>query len=91
MTPTVRTEDLIDARGIAELLGLSHPNSVSTYLRRYPDMPRPVFDLGRGRPRLWLRPHIDDWMVRRAPTSAPATTSATAGAGAVAPEAVVSR
>jgi glutathione-regulated potassium-efflux system ancillary protein KefG len=66
MTPTVRTEDLIDARGIAELLGLSHPNSVSTYLRRYPDMPRPVVDLGRGRPRLWLRPHIADWADRRA-------------------------
>ena len=66
MTPTVRTEDLIDARGIAELLGLSHPNSVSTYLRRYPDMPRPVVDLGRGRPRLWLRPHIADWAGRRA-------------------------
>jgi hypothetical protein len=90
MTPTVRTEDLIDARGIAELLGLSHPNSVSTYLRRYPDMPRPVFDLGRGRPRLWLRPHIDDWMVRRAPT-ATATATARAAAGAVAPEVVVSR
>jgi glutathione-regulated potassium-efflux system ancillary protein KefG len=57
MTPTVRTEDLIDARGIAELLGLSHPNSVSTYMRRYPDMPRP---------RLWLRPHIADWALRRA-------------------------
>jgi hypothetical protein len=66
VTPTVRTEDLIDARGIAELLGLSHPNSVSTYLRRYPDMPRPVVDLGRGRPRLWLRPHIADWVTRRA-------------------------
>ncbi len=73
MTPTVRTEDLIDARGIAELLGLSHPNSVSTYMRRYPDMPRPVVDLGRGRPRLWLRPHITDWAVRRA--AAPRTVA----------------
>jgi len=73
MTPTVRTEDLIDARGIAQLLGLSHPNSVSTYMRRYPDMPRPVVDLGRGRPRLWLRPHIADWADRRATTTAPPT------------------
>ena len=62
----MRTEDLIDARGIAELLGLSHPNSVSTYLRRYPEMPRPVLDLGRGRPRLWLRPHILAWVSGRA-------------------------
>lgn len=61
MSPLVRTEDLIDARGIAELLGLSHSNSVSTYQKRYRDMPRPVVDLGPGRPRLWLRPEIEEW------------------------------
>jgi glutathione-regulated potassium-efflux system ancillary protein KefG len=61
----VRTEDLIDARAIAALLGLSHSNSVSTYLHRYPEMPRPVVDLGPGRPRLWLRPHIDAWLAER--------------------------
>ena len=41
------------------LLGLRHPNSVSTYQRRYPDMPKPVLDLGPGRPKLWLRPHVE--------------------------------
>ncbi len=61
MSPTVRTEDLIDAHDVAEILGLSHPNSVSTYLKRYDDMPRPVLELGRGRPRLWLRPEIERW------------------------------
>jgi glutathione-regulated potassium-efflux system ancillary protein KefG len=61
MAPMVNTEDLADAREVADLLGLSHPNSVSLYQRRYPDMPRPVIDLGRGRPRLWLRPAILDW------------------------------
>jgi glutathione-regulated potassium-efflux system ancillary protein KefG len=61
----VRTEDLADAREISWLLGLSHANSVSTYQRRYPDMPRPVLDLGRGRPKLWLRPHILAWMAAR--------------------------
>ena len=50
MTPTVRTEDLVDAQAVAVLLGLRHPNSVHTYLHRYPDMPRPVIDLGPGRP-----------------------------------------
>jgi glutathione-regulated potassium-efflux system ancillary protein KefG len=60
----VRTEDLIDAQGIAELLGLSHRNTVSLYQRRYADMPRPVIDLGPGRPRLWLRPAIVDWAKR---------------------------
>lgn len=59
--PTVRTEDLIDAHDVAQILGLSHANSVSTYLRRYEDMPRPVVDLGAGRPRLWLRSEIVAW------------------------------
>ncbi|MEM9714493.1 MAG: hypothetical protein AAGA17_19885 [Actinomycetota bacterium] len=61
----VNTDDLADAREVAELIGLSHPNSVSLYQRRYPDMPRPVVDLGRGRPRLWLRPDIAAWLDRR--------------------------
>ena len=61
MAPMVNTDDLADARELADLLGLSHPNSVSLYQRRYPDMPRPVLDLGRGRPRLWLRADVLDW------------------------------
>lgn len=59
--PTVETTDLIDARRVAELLGLSHPNSVSTYQHRYPDMPRPVVDLGEGRCKLWLEAEIRIW------------------------------
>jgi glutathione-regulated potassium-efflux system ancillary protein KefG len=61
VSPRVRTEDLVDARWIAEFLGLSHPNSVSTYQKRYADMPRPVVDLGRGRCRLWIRAEIERW------------------------------
>ena len=64
--PTVDTADLIDARGVAELLGLSHPNSVSTYQHRYPDMPRPVVDLGEGRCKMWLRAEVVSWDQRRA-------------------------
>ena len=59
--PTVDTSELIDARRVAELLGLSQPNSVSTYQRRYPEMPRPVVDLGEGRCKLWLRRAIERW------------------------------
>ncbi len=55
------TEDLIDAKGIAELSGLAQRNTVSLDQRRYPDMPRPVMDLGLGRPRLWLRQEIEAW------------------------------
>jgi len=62
MAPRVRTEDLIDAQGVADLLGLSHRNTVSSYQKRYPNMPRPVVDLGRGRPRLWLKPEILAWI-----------------------------
>lgn len=56
------TRDLIDARGVAEILGLAQANSVSTYQQRYSDMPRPVIDLGRGRCKMWLRPEIEAWM-----------------------------
>lgn len=66
MSPTVRTEDLIDAKEVAALLGLGHPNSTSTYLHRYSDMPRPVVDRGPKRARLWLRPEIEAWARTRA-------------------------
>jgi len=70
----VRTEDLIDAHEVARLLGLAQPNSVSLYQRRYPDMPRPVIDLGANRPHLWLRRAIEAWTSERRsinPTAAP--------------------
>jgi len=61
MAPMVNTDDLADAHELAAILGLSHANSVSLYQRRYPDMPRPVLDLGRGRPRLWERRAVLAW------------------------------
>ena len=61
VTPLVDTSDLIDARGVAEILGLSQPGNVSLYQRRHPDMPRPVVSLGRGRCMLWLRPEVEKW------------------------------
>lgn len=66
----INTDDLCDAAEVAVLLGLRHPNSVHTYLRRYADMPRPAIDLGPGRPRLWLRPQIEGWIGVRAGTGA---------------------
>ena len=64
MSPEVSTADLIDARGIADLLGYAHRNTVSVYQKRYPDMPRPVIDMGKGRPMLWLRSEIVAWASR---------------------------
>jgi glutathione-regulated potassium-efflux system ancillary protein KefG len=58
---TVDTSDLVDARAVVDLLGLSHPNSVSNYQHRYRDMPRPVVDLGSGRCKLWIRDQLVEW------------------------------
>lgn len=62
----VETEDLIDTQGVAEILGLAHRNTVHQYQERYEDMPKPVFDLGTGRVKLWLRPEIERWSARQA-------------------------
>jgi glutathione-regulated potassium-efflux system ancillary protein KefG len=64
LVPRVNTEDLIDAQAVAEILGLAHRNTVSVYQRRYPDMPRPVLDLGANRTKLWLRPEIERWAIK---------------------------
>lgn len=63
------TEDLIDAHEVARLAGLRHASSVSSYLQRYPDMPRPVIELGGTRPRLWLRGDIEAWLTARSGTN----------------------
>lgn len=57
----VDTGDLIDAQGVADVLGLAQRNTVSLYQRRYPGMPRPVVDLGKGRCKMWLRSEIESW------------------------------
>ncbi len=57
----VDVDDLIDARDVAKMLGLSHSNTVFQYQRRYPGMPRPVVDRGANRARLWLRSEVREW------------------------------
>lgn len=57
----IDTKDLLDTQGVAEILGLAHRNTVLQYQERYADMPQPVFDLGKGRVKLWLRPEIERW------------------------------
>jgi len=66
MSPKIDTDDLLDTQGVAEILGLAHRNTVTQYQRRYEDMPRPVFDLGPGRVKLWLRPEIEHWAKQQA-------------------------
>ena len=65
MGRTVHTDELIDAQGVADLLGLAQRNTVSLYQRRYPEMPRPVVDLGRGRCKMWLQPEVEAWNASR--------------------------
>jgi predicted DNA-binding transcriptional regulator AlpA len=83
--PRVDTEDLIDANDVARIVGLAHRNTVSQYQHKYPDMPRPVVDLGGTRARLWLKPEIEAWVQQRQPvrrgrprnsSTTPATTPA---------------
>ena len=57
----VNVKDLIGASEVAEILGLAHHNSVSTYRRRYEDFPAPVVNKSNGRIRLWLRSEIEKW------------------------------
>src|SRR5215469_3307362 len=54
-------DDLIDTSNVAKILGLANRTSVSVYQRRYPAMPRPVVDLGRGRTKLWSRKAVASW------------------------------
>ena len=63
--PIVDVDDLIAASEVAEILGLAHYNSVTTYLRRYEDFPRPVVDKSGGRIRLWLRNDVSSWAKAR--------------------------
>lgn len=65
----VDLDDITDAAGVAEILGLSHSNSVRTYRSRYDDFPEPVLDLGSSRCRIWLRSEIRAWAeTRRRPS-----------------------
>lgn len=57
----IDVDDIVDANGVAELLGLSHRNAVSLYQRRYEDMPRPVVIASEGRTLLWLRSEMTAW------------------------------
>ena len=58
-------DDLIGAAEASTILRLSHPTSVTTYLKRYHDFPRPVVDLSSSRVRLWKRQDIVRWHKKR--------------------------
>lgn len=65
MPRRVDPAELIDSRGVAELLGLKRLSSVAVYRGRYADFPAPVVDMGVGRCLLWLRSDVVTWDSKR--------------------------
>ena len=61
MGQKVDLDDILDAEGVAELLGLGDARSVSTYRGRFPDFPLPVLRSGGGRCQYWLRQDVEAW------------------------------
>lgn len=61
----VDLDDLIDVGEVAEMLGLAHKNSVTTYMRRYDDFPLPAIEFADGKCRAWVKRDIEAWMGRR--------------------------
>lgn len=59
MSSSVDPADLIDATEVAEMLGLSHRNSVSVYRQRHDDFPEPV--VIKSRCLLWIRADVEAW------------------------------
>lgn len=58
---TADPDELIGANEVAQILGLSHRNSVSTYRRRYADFPAAMPSPHGGRTLLWRRGEILQW------------------------------
>ena len=54
-----KLEDLLNAREVAELLGLKHRETIATYRKRYADFPAPR--VVKGTCVLWLRGDIEAW------------------------------
>lgn len=61
----VDVEDLVDVGIVAEMLGLAHKSSVTTYMRRYEDFPLPVVEFAEGKCRAWIRQDIEIWATAR--------------------------
>jgi predicted DNA-binding transcriptional regulator AlpA len=56
---TVLVENLIDTQGIADRLGLRQRQTVDSWMRRYPEFPRPIVVLGRTR--IWDWTEVEAW------------------------------
>ena len=61
MARKVDVADLLDATGVAELLGLTSQNAVSVYRARYADFPEPALEGASGRCQFWVRQEVEAW------------------------------
>ena len=61
----VDLDDLVDVGEVADLLGLAHKNSVTTYMRRYDDFPEPAIEFAEGKCRAWVGADIEAWIRMR--------------------------
>lgn len=61
----VDLDDLIGVGEVAQMLGLSQNNSVSTYMNRYADFPRPALIFADGKCRAWVRSDVETWLKSR--------------------------
>jgi hypothetical protein len=59
----VDVDDLIDAKEVADMLGLSSPRAVAVYASR--GLPEPIIDRGPNTAKLWLRQDIERWLKGR--------------------------
>ena len=56
---SVEVEDLIDAQGIADRLGLAQRQTINSWIARYPDFPAPLGTWGGAR--IWEWPQVEAW------------------------------
>ncbi len=61
----VDLDDLVDVGDVADLLGLAHKNSVTTYMRRYSTFPKPALEFAEGKCRAWVREDVLRWIEDR--------------------------
>lgn len=60
MGKKVDVDDLIDAKEVARILGLSSSRAVAVYSSR--GLPEPIINRGPNTAKLWLRQDIERWL-----------------------------
>ena len=64
---------LVDAEGVAQVLGLASGNAVRAYLGRFNDFPAPIYPRPpvRGKNLLWYLPRVLAWREQHPPRARP--------------------